>query len=152
VVIDKPPHLLTIANAGERHRTAYRLLNDSLAEGSKRAIFIVHRLDRETSGLLVFARDEAAKQNLQEQFRNRQAVRRYTALVEGKMPDIKGTLTHYLQENDQHQVFVSNRAGEGKLAELHYQVLRAGKQYSELEITLETGRHGQIRAQLAAIG
>jgi 23S rRNA pseudouridine1911/1915/1917 synthase len=152
VVIDKPPNLLTIANASERYRTAYRLLNDQLAEASEHAIFIVHRLDRDTSGLLVFARDEDAKQNLQAQFRNRQAVRRYTAVVEGKMPVSQGTLTHYLIENEQHQVFVSNRSGEGKLAVLHYRVQRAGRQYSELEITLETGRHSQIRAQLATFG
>src|SRR5207253_10262425 len=115
VVIDKPPHLLTIATAGERYRTAYRLLNEWLAEASEHTIFIVHRLDRETSGLLLFARDERAKQNLQAQFRDRKAIRRYTVLVEGKMAVLQGTLTHYLRENEQHQVFVSNRAEEGKL-------------------------------------
>jgi 23S rRNA pseudouridine1911/1915/1917 synthase len=152
IVIDKPPNLLSIATAGERHRTAYRMLNDWLSEASQRAVFIVHRLDRDTSGLLVFARDEASKENLQTQFRNRQAIRRYTAVVEGKMPIGEGTLTHYLRENEQHHVFVSDREGEGKLAQMQYQVRRSGNKYSELEITLETGRHNQIRAQLAAIG
>jgi 23S rRNA pseudouridine1911/1915/1917 synthase len=152
VVIDKPAHLLTIGNANERYRTAYRLLNDWLATDSQQAIFIVHRLDRETSGLLVFARDERVKEQLQTQFRNQRAIRRYTALIEGKMPAEQGTLKHYLRENDQHQVLVSNRPGEGKLAVLHYQVRQVTRQYSELEITLETGRHGQIRAQLAAVG
>lgn len=151
VVIDKPPQLLTVATESERHRTAYRLLSDHYNRDDK-SILIVHRLDRETSGLLLFARTAAAKEHLQEQFRTRTAERRYIAIVEGKVEPAQGRLEHCLAENERHQVFVTRRRGEGKPAVLHYQVRYQTRRYSELEITLETGRRGQIRAQLAAIG
>ena len=114
VVIDKPPHLLTIANAGERHRTAYRLLNDSLAEATRRAIFIVHRLDREASGLLVFAKTIEAKTLLQDQFKDHSAGRVYTALVEGRVNKKEFTLRSYLAENAAFRVYVTKNSKDGK--------------------------------------
>lgn len=153
VVIDKPTKLLTIATENEREQTAYRLLGNMLEQQTKqKSIFIVHRLDRETSGLLVFARNLAAKEKLQEQFQNRSAVRRYIAIIEGKPRLESDTLKHFLAENSQHKVYVAQRPGEGKEAILHYITRRRLGRYTELEITLETGRHGQIRTQLAAIG
>lgn len=153
VVIDKPTKLLTIATELEREQTAYRLLGTMLDQQTKqKSIFIVHRLDRETSGLLVFARNLAAKQQLQDEFQRRSAVRRYIAIIEGEPPAERGTLKHFLAENSQHKVYVAQRPGEGKEAILHYLTRRRLGRYTELEITLETGRHGQIRTQLAAIG
>jgi 23S rRNA pseudouridine1911/1915/1917 synthase len=153
VVIDKPTKLLTIATEQERQQTAYRMLSDMLNQQNKqKPIFIVHRLDRETSGLLVFARNPVAKERLQEEFQKRIAVRRYVAIVEGELTNEQGTLRHFLAENSQHKIYVTQKPSEGKEAILHYLVLRRLGRYTELEITLETGRHGQIRAQLAAIG
>lgn len=153
VVIDKPTKLLTIATEHEREQTAYRLLGNMLGQQTKqKPIFIVHRLDRETSGILVFARNLAAKEKLQEEFLKRSAVRRYIAIIEGEPPAEYGTLKHFLAENSQHKVYVAQRPGEGKEAILHYLTRRHLGRYTELEITLETGRHGQIRTQLAAIG
>lgn len=153
VVIDKPTKLLTIATELEREQTAYRLLGNMLDQQTKqKSIFIVHRLDRETSGLLVFARNLATKQQLQDEFQRRSAVRRYIAIIEGEPPTERGTLKHFLAENSQHKVYVAQRPGEGKEATLHYLTRRRLGRYTELEITLETGRHGQIRTQLAAIG
>jgi 23S rRNA pseudouridine1911/1915/1917 synthase len=151
VVIDKPTKLLTIATESEREQTAYRLLGN-MQQTKQKSIFIVHRLDRETSGLLVFARNLAAKEKLQEEFQNRSAVRRYIAIIEGKPPAEHDTLKHFLAENSQHKVYVAQRPSEGKEAILHYVTRRRLGRYTELEITLETGRHGQIRTQLAAIG
>ncbi|MFY9222329.1 MAG: RluA family pseudouridine synthase [Blastocatellia bacterium] len=151
VVIDKPTKLLTIATENEREQTAYRLLGN-MQQTKQKSIFIVHRLDRETSGLLVFARNLAAKEKLQEEFQNRSAVRRYIAIIEGKPPAESDTLKHFLAENSQHKVYIAQRPGEGKEAILHYLTRRRLGRYTELEITLETGRHGQIRTQLAAIG
>lgn len=151
VVIDKPTKLLTIATENEREQTAYRLLGN-MQQTKQKSIFIVHRLDRETSGLLVFARSLVAKEKLQEQFQNRSAVRRYIAIIEGKPPAERDTLKHFLAENSQHKVYIAQRPGEGKEAILHYLTRRRLGRYTELEITLETGRHGQIRTQLAAIG
>lgn len=153
VVINKPTKLLTIATEHEREQTAYRLLGDMLGQQTKqKPIFIVHRLDRETSGLLVFARNLTAKQELQEKFQTRSAVRHYIAIIEGEPPAERATLKHFLTENSQHKVHVAQRPGEGKEAILHYLTRRRLGRYTELEIRLETGRHGQIRTQLAAIG
>ncbi|HXH85025.1 MAG TPA: pseudouridine synthase, partial [Candidatus Tectomicrobia bacterium] len=91
LVIDKPPGLLTIATDRERERTAYRLLRDRLEARGAGRVFVVHRLDRETSGLLVFARSPEVKRHLQEQFAARAAERRYVARVEGVVREAEGT-------------------------------------------------------------
>jgi 23S rRNA pseudouridine1911/1915/1917 synthase len=153
VVIDKPTKLLTVATENENQQTAYRLLGNMLSQQNKqKPIFIVHRLDRETSGLIVFARNPEVKEKLQFEFQERRPIRRYTAIVEGVPALEQDTLKHFLAENSQHKVYVTQRPNDGKEAILHYVTRRRLGRYTELEITIETGRHGQIRAQLAAIG
>ena len=132
LVVVKPAGLLTIATERERERTAYRLLWDYLAARGERP-FIVHRLDRETSGLLVFARTEAAKRALQAQFEARSVERVYRALVAGRPAREEGTL-------------------ESRLAITRYRVVTARRGESLLELTLGTGRRHQIRVQLAEAG
>ena len=151
IVINKPPDLLTMATDSEKQQTAYWLLTENLKAKNHKPIFIVHRLDRETSGLLIFARNPSAKEQLQAEFERQTAQRRYIAIVEGEMTAKAGTLQHFLAENQQHQVYVAPE-GQGKVAKLHYQVRSSNKHYSRLEITLQTGRHKQIRVQLAAMG
>ena len=93
IVVDKPPGLLTVATERERWRTAYRLLSDYVAaQGRAARIFIVHRLDRETSGLLVFAKSAVVKRHLQAQFVARAVERGYVAAVEGRVREDQGTL------------------------------------------------------------
>src|SRR5262245_42904609 len=99
IVIDKPAGLLTIATESEREQTAYRLLRDWVQAQGQGRIFVVHRLDRETSGLLVFARTPAAKQALQAQFRARTAQRVYVARVEGRITEEAGELRSRLHED-----------------------------------------------------
>jgi 23S rRNA pseudouridine1911/1915/1917 synthase len=137
VVIDKPTGLLTIATERERERTAYRLLRDWLAAEGRGRVFIVHRLDRETSGLLVFARTAAAKAALQAQFEARAVERVYVARVEGVVRRPAGRL-------------VSRVAGKEAIS--RYRVLERFHDATRLEVALETGRRGQIRAQLAWMG
>ncbi len=156
VVVDKPSGLLTIATERERLRTAYRLLRDHLAArarpGDRRQpLFIVHRLDRETSGLLVFARTPATKRVLQEQFAQRTVERRYVAVVEGRVRDEAGTLRMRLLEDAGLRVRVAQGAA-GREAVTHYRVVARGSDATRVELRLETGRRGQIRAQLAALG
>lgn len=156
VVVDKPAGLLTIATERERLRTAYRLLRDHFAArgrpGDRRQpLFIVHRLDRETSGLLVFARTPATKQSLQAQFASRTVERRYVAVVEGRVRDDAGTLRMRLVEDAGLRVRVA-RGAEGRDAVTHYRVVARGADATRVELQLETGRRGQIRAQLAASG
>ena len=152
IVVDKPPGLLTIADAAERERTAYRLLRDWLERRDAGRIFVVHRLDRETSGLLVFARSAAARAMLQAQFRARTPERVYVARVEGVVRTESGTLASRLREDRALRVRPAGREDGGREAITRYRVLERDGDTTLLELTLVTGRRGQIRAQLAALG
>jgi 23S rRNA pseudouridine1911/1915/1917 synthase len=152
VVVDKPARLLTVATAREHERTAYRLLWDYLQAQRPRARpFIVHRLDRETSGLLVFAKSPEAKRHLQAQFEARAVQRVYTALVKGHVREESGTLESRLVEDRSLRVHTA-RGPEGRTAITRYRVLARGQDTTLLELSLDTGRRRQIRVQLAAIG
>lgn len=152
VVVDKQPGLLSMATERERERTAYRLLWDYLAAQRPRARpFIVHRLDRETSGLLVFAKSEATKRNLQAQFEARTVERVYVALVRGKVRREAGTLESRLVEDKSLRVHPTS-GPDGKTAITSYRVIGHGQDTTLLELSLGTGRRRQIRVQLAAIG
>jgi 23S rRNA pseudouridine1911/1915/1917 synthase len=152
VVVDKQPGLLSMATERERERTAYRLLWDYLAAQRPRARpFIVHRLDRETSGLLVFAKSEAAKRRLQAQFEARTVERVYVALVRGRVRRDAGTLESRLVEDKNLRVHATS-GPEGRTAITSYRVKGHGQDTTLLELSLGTGRRRQIRVQLAAIG
>ncbi len=158
VVVDKPPGLLTIGTERERERTAYRLLWDYLAARRPPARpFIVHRLDRETSGLLVFATSLSAKRRLQAQFEARSVERIYVALVEGRVREDRGRLEGRLVEDRSLRVRLTRSAGtggegSGREAITDYRVLERRADATLLEISLGTGRRHQIRVQLAALG
>ena len=151
LVVDKPPGLLTIATEHQRERTTYRLLRDWMSTRGGR-VFIVHRLDRETSGLLVFAKSFPAKRKLQTQFEARRPERVYLARVEGVVREAEGTLTSRLQEDRSLRVRSSAGRRAGKEAITRYRVRDRFGDATLLEISLVTGRRGQIRAQLAALG
>ncbi len=148
LVVVKPAGLLTIATERERERTAYRLLWDYL--GSKQARpFIVHRLDRETSGLLVFAKSESVKRTLQAQFEARTVERVYRALVEGRPAREHGTLESRLAEDRMLRV----RSGErGRVAITHYRVLATRREHSLLELHPDLVAAPGAEAQLVESG
>ena len=155
LVIDKPPDLLTIASEAEQERTAYFQLTDYLRGGDSRAkdrVWIVHRLDRETSGIMVFAKTPEAKGMLQTGWDN--AEKRYQAVVEGLLPDDKGTFRSWLDETNPFQVFSVPRSPTTRHAVTHYRVLKRNKDRRRtlVELTLETGRRHQIRVHLADAG
>jgi RluA family pseudouridine synthase len=162
IVVDKPPGLLTIAAARERERTAYRLLTEyasgraagapdgRAARGAR--IFVVHRLDRETSGLICFARSPAAKEALQAQFAARSALRVYVAVVEGRVRLDEGVLADRLAEDRSLRVRPTGDRRRGQEAITRYRVLERRASTTVLELSLVTGRRGQIRVQLAAAG
>jgi 23S rRNA pseudouridine1911/1915/1917 synthase len=151
VVIDKPEGLLSMGSEREKKKTAHRILNEHLkavAKSPRQQIFIVHRLDRETSGLMVFARSEEIQDALQRKWKN--VTKRYLAIVEGTPAPASGTLRDHLMESKSFKV--RRVAQGGDLAITHYRVLKTLGERSLLELTLETGRKHQIRVQLAARG
>lgn len=153
VVVDKVSGLLTMGNEKVRDKTAYRFLNDYVRKGnpkSRNRIFIVHRLDRDTSGVLVFAKTESAKRYLQDEWQNFD--KKYYALVHGAMPEKEGVIVSYLEENRKYRMYSGDDPNKGKLARTGYKVLRESAKFSLLEITLFTGRKHQIRVQLADQG
>lgn len=153
LVVDKPPGLLTIGTDKERVRTAYYILTDYIRKGCAKArnrIYIVHRLDRGASGLLLLAKNEKAKLSLQGQWEKTE--KKYIAVVYGQFADKSGTITTYLAENKAHIVYSTSDATGGKLAHTGYKVLKETKKFSLLEINLVTGRKNQIRVHLAENG
>ncbi|HEY1082453.1 MAG TPA: RluA family pseudouridine synthase [Prosthecobacter sp.] len=154
LVIRKPVGLLTIATDKEREKTAFKIMTDWLRESSRAAnarLWIIHRLDRETSGLLVLAKTEEAKTWMQENWERME--KRYLAVVEGSLPAESGTLTGHLDETQPHRVFITDRPTKNtREAVTHYRVLGTAFGRSLVEVTLDTGRRHQIRAQLAAAG
>jgi len=153
LVVDKPPGLLTIGTDKEKSRTAYFILTDYVRKGyakSRKRIFIVHRLDRDTSGILVFAKSEEAKVALQSQWEDTK--KKYLAVVHGSCEKSAETITTYLAENKAHGVYSTADSKKGKLSRTAYKVLKQAKDYTLLEVDLLTGRKHQIRVHLAGIG
>jgi len=154
LVIEKPADLLTIATEKEQTRTAYRMVYAYLASKRPPARpLIVHRLDRQTSGLLVLAKSVAAKRELQQQFAARTVTREYVAVVEGRIATDAGTLEDRIVQSSALRVRRAGRAEEGaRVAVTRYRVRDRGPQTTMLDVTLGTGRRHQIRVQLAALG
>ncbi len=153
LVVDKPAGLLTIGTERDKSRTAYFVATDYVRKGcarSRNRVFIVHRLDRETSGVLVFAKHEEAKVCLQGSWGETE--KRYLAVVHGQCRKTEETITTYLAENRAHVVYSTSDAAKGKLSHTAYKVLKQTKAYALLEVNLLTGRKNQIRVHLAGIG
>ncbi|WP_088654142.1 RluA family pseudouridine synthase [Geofilum rhodophaeum] len=153
VVIDKPAGLLTIATEHEKTLTAYHALSMHVKKAHRaNKIFIVHRLDRDTSGLLVFAKSAQVQRLLQDQWDTMVSERSYVAVVEGQLQKPEDTIVSYLHENKAFVVYSNQDPKGGKKAITHYKVLRSLGPYSMLEVHLETGRKNQIRVHLQSIG
>ncbi|OPY81653.1 MAG: tRNA pseudouridine synthase C [Syntrophorhabdus sp. PtaU1.Bin153] len=149
IVIDKIPGLLTVKAHYEKQRTAQQILTDYIRKGNARSrkhIFVVHRLDRETSGVLVFAKSFKAMENLKRQWTG--VIKKYLAVVHGVLTEKSGTITSYLAENDDYEVFSVEDPRKGELARTKYRVIKETRKYSLLEIELLTGKKNQIRVHL----
>lgn len=153
IVIDKHAGLLSIASAKDNKNTAYRLLSNHVKmQDPKNLIFIVHRLDRDTSGLMMFAKSEEVKEILQRNWHDLVTERIYIALVEGKPEPWSGDITSYLYESKALIVHSSQNPEKGQLATTHYKVLKGNKEYTLLKVWLDTGRKNQIRVHLKDLG
>lgn len=153
LVVDKECGLLTVSTDKVRDNTAYFRLNSYVRKGNQKSrnqVFIVHRLDRDTSGVLVFAKNEEAKRFLQAEWHD--FTKKYYAVVCGTLPEKEGVISSYLVENSAHKVYSVNDPTKGKLAKTGYKVLQECNKYSLLEIDLFTGRKNQIRVHCAEGG
>ena len=150
LIVNKPSNLLTISTEKEKDRTLYSYVYDYLKQKNKNnKVFIVHRLDKDTSGIVMFAKDEKTKFYLQDNWDKFK--RNYVAVVNGKVENKKGVIKSYLQETKTHLTYSVNDKN-GKLAITEYEKILENKQYTMLSLNLKTGRKNQIRVQLADMG
>lgn len=153
IAIDKPSGLLSVATEREKGRTAYRLVSDYVtSKNPKDRIFVVHRLDEDTSGVLIFAKNWEIREALQNNWQTIVKKRGYYAIVEGEMEKEEATLKDELAENSMQLVYVCNSRQKGKLAITHYKLIKQTKNYALLDIDIATGRKNQIRVQLGHRG
>ncbi len=153
IAINKPAGLLTIATDLEKEQTAYHDVTDYVRrDNPKNRIFIIHRLDRDTSGVVLFAKNEELKYALQDSWNELVKTRGYTAVVEGTPRESEGTIHSWLKETKTHLMYSSHIPGDGQEAVTVYRVKQESKAYSLLQISLETGRKNQIRVHLKELG
>lgn len=153
IVVEKPCGLLTIGTDRGKSGTVHSILNDYVRKGDPRSrnrVYIVHRLDRETSGILVLAKSESAKMFLQEHWQDTD--KRYLTIVYGSLEPKSGTITSYLCENSALNVYSTPDQTLGKLSHTEYTVLKETRGVSLLEIHLLTGRKHQIRVHMSEKG
>lgn len=153
IVVEKPCGLLTMGTDRDKSRTVHAILNDYVRRGnprSKNRVYIVHRLDRDTSGILILAKSETAKIYLQGNWQDTE--KRYLAVVHGQLAQKTGTISSYLTENSALTVYSTPDPSQGKLSQTEYAVLKESRGFSLLEIHLLTGRKHQIRVHLSEKG
>ena len=145
IVVNKPSGLLTIATTKEKERTLYHIVREYLVSKDRNArVFIVHRLDKDTSGIVVFAKDEKTKNQLQENWNEYVSLRGYVAVVHGHLKEQSGRIVQKLLETKTNLVYVS-KTKEGKESITNYKIIKQNDNYSLVDISIETGRKNQIR-------
>ncbi len=153
IVIHKDAGVLSMGDRSQAEMTAYRQLTQYVKETNKNnRIFIVHRLDRDTSGVMLYAKTEAMKEALQQDWHTIVKERIYTALVEGEVAEAEGTIKSWLMESKAMKVHSYNYDNGGKYAVTHWKKVRNNKDFSLLEVELETGRKNQIRVHMESLG
>lgn len=152
IVIDKESGLLSMGSKQERQMTAYRQLMEYVQSiHPNNRVFIVHRLDRDTSGVMIFARSKMIQQRLQKAWTEAVQERSYIALVEGVMKK-DGTITSWLTEDKTFMMHSSPKPNHGQKAITHYKVLKTNRKFSLLKVNLDTGRKNQIRVHMQDLG
>lgn len=153
IVANKGYGLLSIGNDKIKDGTAYSILRDYLkSKDPRNKLFIVHRLDQHTSGLMVFAKNTEAKEIMQHNWNNMVRRRQYVCVVEGKIDPPEGEVKSYLAENSKYLVYSTDKPEEGKLAYTRYKAIKSANGYTLAEVELETGRKNQIRVHMKDLG
>ena len=152
IVVNKPSGLLTIATAKEKDRTLYHIVREYLVSKDRNArVFIVHRLDKDTSGVVVLAKDEKTKNQLQENWNEYVSLREYVAVVHGHLKKDSDRIVQMLSETKTNLVYVSKKE-DAKEAITNYKVVKTSDKYSLVSINIETGRKNQIRVAFNSLG
>ena len=149
VVIEKPEGMLSVSTAYEKGETAHALLKEKYRP---QRVHVVHRLDQDTSGVMLFALSEEARDEMKRTFEKHDIERAYTAIVEGMLTPEKGTWKCYLYEDSNYVVHETDDAEYGELAITHYEVKKISRRNTWLELKLETGKKNQIRVHLSDYG
>lgn len=153
VVVEKCTNLLSISTGKDGELTAYNQLSEYVkSQDEDNKIFVIHRLDKETSGVMIFAKNEEVKSWFQENWHEIVLQRNYLAFVEGEVENEEGEIKSYLKENKQFVVYSSKKDNGGQLAVSNYRVLKRHNGFSLLELAIETGRKNQIRVHMQEIG
>ncbi|MEM1485482.1 RluA family pseudouridine synthase [Oscillospiraceae bacterium PP1C4] len=153
IVINKPSGLLSVATDKQEQLTAYHLLMDYVRKNNpKGRVFVVHRLDRDTSGVFMIAKNERIKLALQDNWGKIVSERGYIAIVEGHLKEQSGRIKSWLRETKTHLMYSSSVEGDGQESITNYQVIKQTPNYSMLDIRLETGRKNQIRVHMKDLG
>ena len=151
IVVNKPSGLLSISTPKEKEKTLFHIVREYLISKNKYAkVFIVHRLDKDTSGLVVLAKDEKTKNKLQENWNEFVTLREYVAVVHGKLKNKEDKIIQKLKENKTNMVYVS-KDDDAKEAITNYKVIKETDNYSMVNINIETGRKNQIRVAFASL-
>ena len=153
IVVEKKEGLLSVSTEHQKERTAQHILNEYVKRSHRNnRIFVVHRLDRETSGLMMYAKDERTQNTLRDNWQDIVTDRRYVAIVSGEMEKDGGTVESWLTDR---KLYVSSSPyddGEGKYAVTDYRTIKRANGYSLVELDLETGRKNQIRVHMSELG
>ena len=153
IVVNKPAKLLSVANEKEKTRTAYHMVTDYVkSQHIDNRIYVLHRLDRDTSGVLMFARDPETKELFQSRWNEIVTRRGYKALVEGTPRPERDTIRSYLVETKTHIIFSGDPGPGAREAITNYEVVKTGGGYSLLDISIDTGRKNQIRVHMKELG
>lgn len=152
IVVEKKEGLLSVATERQKERTAQHILNEYVKRIHKgNRIYVVHRLDRETSGIMMYAKDEKTQHTLRDNWHDLVRDRRYVTIVQGEMEQDEGTVCSWLTDR---KLYVSSSPTDdgGKYSVTHYHTIKRANGFSLLELQLETGRKNQIRVHMQSLG
>lgn len=153
IVINKPSGLLAIATDKEKTKTAYHQLTEYVQQMNvHNRVFVVHRIDKDTSGVLMVAKNEKIKNDLQDKWNSLVVDRKYIAICEGIFEKKQGTIKQYLKETKTNIMYNSNNQNDGQEAITHYKVLKESPRYSLVEVHIDSGRKNQIRVAMNDLG
>lgn len=152
IVVNKPSGLLVIATERQRDRTLYHIVREYLVSKDRHAkVFVVHRLDRDTSGIVIFAKNEKIKKQLQDNWNEYVSLREYVAVVHGHLKKKEGSIEQYIKNAKNNFVYVVSK-DKGQKAITNYKVIKESTSYSMVSVFLETGRKNQIRVAFQSLG